>query len=220
MLNSIFEESVPTRVKHAVRLHHLKPCGDAEVAYVLRRYGIDRSKAFARYSHALHVKYGEEDAKIELHKLNDLHSKAELKQSDSQADESDLQQTLVEMKGPRTPDDKHVKKVFQEFDIFDLGIVNHHAMPQIFHQLGYNLRTKSPAWDYTLQKVLRSYDVNEDQNTSFQELLKMVKDRRLVRYYEPAVDLLPDSLPSQCAMDLEHEEQNRNVLEILSRAII
>jgi hypothetical protein len=175
VLNSIFEEGMPERVRHAVTLNKLKPCGDVEVAYVLWTYGMDRSSAFSKYSHDLAVKQGEAHAKVELQKLN-------AKRMEAGGMVADLRRTLQVMKGP---DDKFVSKIFKDHDIFDLGFMTHDSMPHVFHQLGYNLRKKDPAWPYLLQKVLKSYDQNEDNNTSLKELIQMVNDRRLTGHYEP-----------------------------------
>jgi hypothetical protein len=154
VLNSIFDReggpSVPTRVTHAVKLAKLKEVGDVEVAWVLKYYGVDRQKAFAKFSNTLHREKGEEEAKEELIKLN-LKRLTASSGKDCPDDRAKLRQTLVEMKGP---DDKFVKKIFREYDIFQLGYLNHHAMPQVFHQLGYNVRSKNPAFPHILHKVL------------------------------------------------------------------
>lgn len=185
VLNSIFEReggpSVPTRVTHAVKLAKLKEVGDVEVAWVLKHYGVDRQKAFAKFSNTLHREKGEEEAKEELIKLN-LKRLTASSGKDCPDDRAKLRQTLVEMKGP---DEKFVKKIFREYDIFQLGHVSHHAMPQVFHQLGYNLRSKNPAFPHILQKVLVSKDKDEDHNVQLKELFEMVKDDRLIGYYEP-----------------------------------
>jgi len=67
-----------------------------------------------------------------------------------------------------------LEEVFEEYDILNLGTVDHRLMPQLFRQLGFSINKVK------ISSLLCDYDHNADGDTSFKEFQDMVHDDRLV----------------------------------------
>jgi len=73
--------------------------------------------------------------------------------------------------------DEELLEVFQEFDIFCMGSVDHRLMPNVFKQLGFHIDPQ------LLCGMLVSYDQSsdiQDGESDFKELKLMVHDDRLI----------------------------------------
>jgi len=73
--------------------------------------------------------------------------------------------------------DEELREVFDEYDIFCMGSVDHRLMPQVFRQLGFQIDPQQ------LCDMLVSYDQSsdiQDGESDFKELKLMVNDDRLI----------------------------------------
>lgn len=193
-LNNVFSLDMPPVIRDEVRRKQLKEVGDAEVEFVLRVYGTGRRKAelhFAQLSLAVEQKkllkkdVKESVAKQEVGtkeeeiaadlveaQLESLrHYRRERKSCSRDGSDASSPLEKVKLMGPSNQD---LKEIFQEYDFLNLGVIEHHFMPQLFRQLGYEIS------GYDLANVLIEWDLNEDACCSFKEFRELVHDERLI----------------------------------------
>lgn len=186
-LNDVFDPKAKMRVKAQVKHHELQKCRIGEVRFVLYAYGLNRERA-----EVLFEEFWVEDQKKKLAKKEkkddgvskEIKEQAEKSKNDALKKLSASRKIQLEATGIPEPTpmgnpeqglpSEYLEEVFKEYDILNIGTVDHRLMPQLFRQMGFKIPNRD------LANLLAEYDKNEDGDSSLQEFSAMIKDDRLI----------------------------------------
>jgi len=198
-LNAVFQDT-SQRMQMQVQNEGLKPCRKEEVGFVLDAYGMNRERAQVLFSEFWVEKKTRDQKKDkkkkekakdngQQEKIADLveASTTEAMMKLSMSREEKIRQSSGGLNSVSTignPEKglshEYLEDVFKEYDVLNIGTVDHRLMPQLFRMMGFRIGTN------TLSDLLHEYDHNEDGDTSFAEFKEIVCDNRLIGYWAPS----------------------------------
>jgi len=185
-LNAVLSDK-SHRVQTQVQHYGLKPCGIGETRFVLYAYGMNRERA--------EVLFEEFWVNAQTKKLAKMEAKedgreAEIERMAEESKDNVLEQLTesrrdrLQQQGLREPtpmgnpekglSHAYLEEIFKEYDILNIGTVDHRLMPQVFRQMGFQITNAR------LASLLAEYDKNEDGDSSLKEFTEMIKDDRLI----------------------------------------
>lgn len=175
------------RVQTQVQHYGLKQCSIAETRFVLYAYGMNRERAEVLFEEfwvnvqmkKLAKKEAQEDShEQELEKMAEESKDNVLQQlTDSRRDRlaaAGLQEPTPMGNPEKGLSQEYLSNIFKEYDILNIGTVDHRLMPQVFRQMGFQINNAR------LAALLAEYDKNEDGDSSLKEFTEMIKDDRLI----------------------------------------
>jgi len=185
-LNAVLSDKshrVQTQVEH----YGLKQCGVGETRFVLFAYGMNRERAevlFEEFWVSMQLKkMAKKDTKVDSRE-KEIEKQAEESKDDVLAQLSASRRERLASSGLHEPipmgnpekglSEGYLEEIFKEYDILNIGTVDHRLMPQVFRQMGFWIDNA------TLANLLAEYDKNEDGDSSLKEFRDMIKDDRLI----------------------------------------
>lgn len=192
-LNKVLSDQ-SQRVQTQVQHNGLRPCGVGETRFVQYAYGMNRERAEVLFQelwvNIQKKKLMKNDVTVDSHE-QEIQQEAEKSKDIVVKQLADSRRMRRQQSGANEPipmgnpekglSQEYLDQVFKEYDILNIGTVDHRLMPQLFRQMGFHLENSA------LANLLADYDKNEDGDSSLKEFKETICDDRLIGLWrEPA----------------------------------